>query len=155
MILSRRISTLGKAVLLQDVFSKKLTQLALMKEATAYWCRSELTSHTNHSSQAVQKLLTNQTCRSYVCHRTARASLFSRAMLMGHPLRNPISRLRQNPCVHWLTDRSCCKTLVLSPDPYMRGRMTGLSNFYIPQLPLGEVITGSALHGHREQEPRI
>jgi len=34
------------------------------------------------------------------------------------------------------------QTLVLSPDPYMRGRMTGLSNFYIPQLPLGEVITG-------------
>ena len=34
------------------------------------------------------------------------------------------------------------QTLELSPDPYMRGRMTGLDTFYLPQLPLGEVIEG-------------
>ena len=34
------------------------------------------------------------------------------------------------------------QTLELSPDPYMRGRMTGLDNFYLPQLPLNEAIRG-------------
>ena len=34
------------------------------------------------------------------------------------------------------------ETLDLSPDPYMRGRMMGLDNFYLPQLPLNEVIRG-------------
>jgi NADPH-dependent curcumin reductase CurA len=34
------------------------------------------------------------------------------------------------------------ETLELSPDPYMRGRMTGLDNFYLPQLPLNETIRG-------------
>ena len=34
------------------------------------------------------------------------------------------------------------QTLVLSPEPYMRGRMTGLDTFYIPQLRLNETITG-------------
>src|SRR5882762_701536 len=34
------------------------------------------------------------------------------------------------------------ETLDLSPDPYMRGRMMGLDNFYLPQLPLDEVIRG-------------
>jgi NADPH-dependent curcumin reductase CurA len=34
------------------------------------------------------------------------------------------------------------ETLELSPDPYMRGRMTGVDNFYLPQLPLNETIRG-------------
>jgi NADPH-dependent curcumin reductase CurA len=34
------------------------------------------------------------------------------------------------------------ETLELSPDPYMRGRMTGLDNFYLPQLQLNETIRG-------------
>lgn len=34
------------------------------------------------------------------------------------------------------------ETLELSPDPYMRGRMTGVDNFFVPQLPLGETIQG-------------
>src|SRR6202047_813241 len=34
------------------------------------------------------------------------------------------------------------ETLELSPDPYMRGRMMGLDNFYLPQLPLDEAIRG-------------
>ena len=34
------------------------------------------------------------------------------------------------------------QTLELSPDPYMRGRMTGVDTFYLPQLPIGEVIEG-------------
>jgi NADPH-dependent curcumin reductase CurA len=34
------------------------------------------------------------------------------------------------------------ETLELSPDPYMRGRMMGHDNFYLPQLPLNESIRG-------------
>ena len=34
------------------------------------------------------------------------------------------------------------ETLELSPDPYMRGRMLGEDNFYLPQLRLNEVIRG-------------
>jgi NADPH-dependent curcumin reductase CurA len=34
------------------------------------------------------------------------------------------------------------ETLELSPDPYMRGRMTGVDTFYLPQLVVGEVILG-------------
>jgi NADPH-dependent curcumin reductase CurA len=34
------------------------------------------------------------------------------------------------------------ETLELSPDPYMRGRMMGIDNFYLPQLKLNEVISG-------------
>ena len=34
------------------------------------------------------------------------------------------------------------QTLELSPDPYMRGRMTGLDTFYLPQLALNEIIRG-------------
>lgn len=34
------------------------------------------------------------------------------------------------------------ETLELSPDPYMRGRMTGVDNFYLPQLALNETIRG-------------
>ena len=34
------------------------------------------------------------------------------------------------------------QTLELSPDPYMRGRMTGIDTFYLPQLALNEVIRG-------------
>jgi len=33
-------------------------------------------------------------------------------------------------------------TLYLSPDPYMRGRMMGQDNFYLPQLRLNDVIRG-------------
>ena len=32
--------------------------------------------------------------------------------------------------------------LELSPDPYMRGRMTGVDDFYLPQLPLNVVVSG-------------
>lgn len=34
------------------------------------------------------------------------------------------------------------QTLELSPEPYMRGRMTGEANYYVPQLPLNQVISG-------------
>ena len=34
------------------------------------------------------------------------------------------------------------QTLELSPDPYMRGRMTGIDDFYLPQLKLDEVVSG-------------
>jgi NADPH-dependent curcumin reductase CurA len=34
------------------------------------------------------------------------------------------------------------ETVELSPDAGMRGRMTGVDNFFVPQLPLGEVISG-------------
>ncbi len=34
------------------------------------------------------------------------------------------------------------ETLELSPDAGMRGRMTGVDNFFVTQLPLGEVISG-------------
>jgi NADPH-dependent curcumin reductase CurA len=34
------------------------------------------------------------------------------------------------------------QTLALSPDPYMRGRMTGIDNFFLPQLALGEPVIG-------------
>ena len=34
------------------------------------------------------------------------------------------------------------ETLELSPDPYMRGRMTGVDTFYLPQLAVGEVVHG-------------
>jgi NADPH-dependent curcumin reductase CurA len=34
------------------------------------------------------------------------------------------------------------QTLALSPDPYMRGRMTGVDNFYMPQFILDEAISG-------------
>ena len=34
------------------------------------------------------------------------------------------------------------QTLELSPEPYMRGRMTGEAHYFVPQLPLNEVICG-------------
>ena len=34
------------------------------------------------------------------------------------------------------------QTLELSPEPYMRGRMTGVDNFYLPQLPLNQAVSG-------------
>jgi NADPH-dependent curcumin reductase CurA len=34
------------------------------------------------------------------------------------------------------------QTLELSPEPYMRGRMTGEANYYVPQLPLNQIISG-------------
>jgi NADPH-dependent curcumin reductase CurA len=32
------------------------------------------------------------------------------------------------------------QTLDLSPEPYMRGRMTGLDTFYVPQIPLNDAV---------------
>src|ERR1700733_15393698 len=34
------------------------------------------------------------------------------------------------------------QTLVLSPDPYMRGRMTGVENFFLPQFELRTPLVG-------------
>jgi NADPH:quinone reductase len=34
------------------------------------------------------------------------------------------------------------QALELSPDPYMRGRMTGVDDFYLPQLALNEIVSG-------------
>src|SRR5882757_6876291 len=34
------------------------------------------------------------------------------------------------------------RTLVLSPDPYMRGRMTGVENFFLPQFELRAPLVG-------------
>ena len=34
------------------------------------------------------------------------------------------------------------QTLVLSPDPYMRGRMTGVENFFLPQFELRAPLVG-------------
>ena len=49
------------------------------------------------------------------------------------------------------------ETLDLSPDPYMRGRMMGVDNFYLPQLPLNEVIRGfgvaRVISGNSEYKP--
>jgi NADPH-dependent curcumin reductase CurA len=50
--------------------------------------------------------------------------------------------IEQRPLPELTEDEILLQTLELSPDPYMRGRMMGLDNFYLPQLPLNEAIRG-------------
>jgi NADPH-dependent curcumin reductase CurA len=48
--------------------------------------------------------------------------------------------LRERPVVSLGKGQVLLQTLALSVDPYMRSRMTGLDNFYLPQYRLGEPI---------------
>src|ERR1700726_2881461 len=50
--------------------------------------------------------------------------------------------VEQRPLPELAEGEILLETLELSPDPYIRGRMLGLDNFYLSQLPLNEAIRG-------------
>ena len=68
------------------------------------------------------------------------AALYLKDYVLGASLSREDFELRERPLRELREGDVKLRTLALSVDPYMRGRMTGLPNFYIPQFELSEPI---------------
>ena len=72
---------------------------------------------------------------------------FTRAVVLkeyanGTPVTEANFSIETKPLPDLSSGEILLETMELSPDPYMRGRMTGLDNFYLPQLLLNETLSG-------------
>lgn len=63
-------------------------------------------------------------------------AMFLRQYVRGRPLAEDDFEIRSVSIGPLMPGQTYLRTLCLSVDPYMRGRMTGLSTFYMPQLSL-------------------
>jgi NADPH-dependent curcumin reductase CurA len=67
-------------------------------------------------------------------------SVYLKEYVRGTPLREDHFELRQDALRPLADGEALLETLCLSVDPYLRGCMTGMSNYYIPQLDLGAPV---------------